>query len=145
MTHLNQDAVDLADDARRLLLELDREVPGAGALTAECRPATDVVDGRQEVQVLVDIPGVPANAIRIVVRRSTLLVVGAKFPPGTRTDTRFHLAERSYGHFARVVRLPGAIDAARARATLGAGELHIVIPRIDDRRGALVEIPVTPR
>ena len=35
---LDQDAADLADDARRLLVELDREVPGVSALTAECRP-----------------------------------------------------------------------------------------------------------
>jgi hypothetical protein len=33
------------------------------------------------------------------------------------------------------VRLSGAFDAGRARATLSAGELRIVLPKIHDRRG----------
>src|SRR6187399_711482 len=105
---LDQDAVDLAEDARRLLTELDREVPGAASLTAECRPAIDVLETSTALEVIVDIPGVSAQSLRVVIRRSTLLVVGAKLSPATDAQARFHLAERSYGRFARVVRLTGA-------------------------------------
>jgi len=139
---LDQDAVDLAEDARRLLTELDREVPGAASLTAECRPAIDVLETSTALEVIVDIPGVSAQSLRVVIRRSTLLVVGAKLSPATDAQARFHLAERSYGRFARVVRLTGAIDATRARATTSGGELRVILPRIDDRRGANFTIPV---
>jgi HSP20 family molecular chaperone IbpA len=40
------------------------------------------------------------------------------------------------------VRLTGAFDAARAVATLRAGELRVTLPRIEERRGREHRIPV---
>src|SRR5687767_247196 len=70
----HQEAADLADDARRLLLELDRDVPGAAAVNAECRPPLDVLETATAVEVVIDVPGVPPESLRVAVRRSTLLV-----------------------------------------------------------------------
>jgi HSP20 family protein len=139
---LHQDAADLAEDARQLLIELDREVPGAAALSAECRPPLDVLETSTAVEVVIDLPGVPPESIRIAIRRSTLLIVGAKQAPAIDARARFHVAERSYGRFARAVRLGGAFDASRARALARAGQLRIVLPRLDDRRGRIFVIPV---
>ena len=74
----HQDATDLAEDARRLLSELDREVPGAAAASAECRPALDVLETAAAVQLVMDVPGVPPDSLRVAIRRNTLLIVGAK-------------------------------------------------------------------
>lgn len=141
---LLNDAADLAEDARRLLLELDRDVPGAESATAECRPLLDVVETADRVEVVVDIPGVAPEALRVAVRRNTVLVVGVKLgAKSLEAARRFHLAERSYGRFARAVRLTGAIDATRAEATASNGQLRVTLPRIEDRRGAVIAIPVT--
>jgi len=139
---MNQDAADLADDARRMLVELDREVPGAAALNAECRPPLDVLETTSAVEVVVDVPGVPPDSLRVAIRRSTLLVVGAKVAAPLDPATRFHLAERSYGRFARAVRLSGAFDATRAHAVAAAGQLRVVLPRLEDRRGRMFQVPV---
>ena len=139
---LNQDAADLAEDARRLLTELDRDVPGAAQLSAECRPPLDVLETATALEIVVDVPGVRANSLRVAIRRSTLLVVGAKLAPDHDPASRYHLAERGYGRFARAVRLTGAVDATRARATAAGGELRIVLPRIEERRGVVLTIPV---
>ena len=72
----------------------------------------------------------------------TLVVVGAKLTPRTDADARYHLAERSYGRFARAVRLTGSIDASGARASAAGGELRVTLPRLDDRRGLVHRIPV---
>src|SRR5262245_52047891 len=114
---MHHDAADLAEDARRLLAELDRDVPGAESTTAECRPAVDVIETASTVEVIVDVPGVAPPALRVVVRRNAVLVVGVKLSSPD-PSMRFHLAERSYGRFARVVRLTGAADASRARASV---------------------------
>jgi HSP20 family protein len=137
-----QGAADLAEDARRLLTEIDREVPGAAAVTADCRPPLDVLETATALEVIIDVPGVPADSLRVAVRRSTLLVVGAKLATPADPSARFHLAERSYGRFARAVRLDGAFDAARARALVRAGQLRIILPRLEDRRGRVMQIPV---
>jgi len=139
---LHQDAADLAEDAKRLLLELDRDVPGAKNVTAECRPPLDVLETASTVEVVVDIPGVPIQALRVIVRRQTVLVVGVKLSSPSDPATRFHVAERGYGRFARAVRLHGAFDATRAHAVTSGGQLRVVLPRLEDRRGALISVPV---
>ena len=42
----------------------------------------------------------------------------------------------------RAVRLTGAFDAGKATATLSAGELRVILPRIEERRGRDIRIPV---
>ncbi len=138
---LSQDAADLAEEARRLLIELDRELPAAAA-ASDCRPPIDVFETTDAVEVVVDVPGVSPDLLRVVVRRDTVLVVGVKLPSAADPASRFHLAERSYGHFARAVRLGGAFDANRARARAGGGQLRVVLPRIDDRRGRVLPVKV---
>jgi len=135
-------AGDLAEDARQLLAEIDRDVPGAAQINADCRPPLDVFETAAGIEIVVDVPGVPRESVRVMVRRSTLLIVGAKLTAGVDRTARFHLAERSYGRFARVVRLSGAFDAARARAVSRAGQLRITLPRLEDRRGRVLRIPV---
>lgn len=139
---LHQDAADLAEDAQRLLHELDQLVPGAATATHECRPALDVLETTAAIEVVVDLPGVPADSLRVAIRRNTLLIVGAKLSGPVDPQARFHLAERGYGRFARVVRLGGAFDASRARAVARAGQLRIVLPRLDDQRGRVFMIAV---
>jgi HSP20 family protein len=133
---------DLAEDARQLLAEIDRDVPGAAQISADCRPPLDVFETAVGIEIVVDVPGVPSDSVRVIVRRSTLLIVGAKLATGFDRTTRVHLAERSYGRFARVVRLSGAFDSARARAVTRAGQLRITLPRLEDRRGRVLRIPV---
>lgn len=138
-----QDAAELAEDARHLLTELDREAPGVASFNGECRPPLDVFDTTDSVEVVVDVPGVVPESLRVAVRRSTVLVVGAKLPSPSGAGARFHLAERAYGRFARAVRLAGPIDPSRATARLAAGQLRLVLPRITDRRGQVYNVPVT--
>ena len=135
-------AAELAQDARRLIGDLDARVPGAAAASGECRPPLDVFETTNAVEVVVDVPGMSAETIRVSIRGNAVLVVGAKLGPTAAPTTRFHLAERAYGRFARVVRLTGALDAGRAKATVTGGQLRIVMPRIEDRRNRTIDVPV---
>lgn len=133
---------DLGEEARRLFDRLERE--HAGGAAGECLPPIDVVETASTVEVVMDVPGVAAEDVEIVFGRGVLVIGGRKQPPGCEHgDAAFHLAERAFGGFARAVRLSGAFDAGRASATLAAGELRIVLPRIEERRGRERRIPVT--
>ena len=140
--HVHQDAAELAEDARRLLAELDAQIPGAAAASGECRPPLDVLETAEAVEVVVDVPGMPADALRVAIHGNAVLIVGAKLGLTVAPTTRFHLAERAYGRFARVVRLAGAVDSRRARAAVTAGQLRIIVPRIEDQRGRAIDVPV---
>lgn len=141
-THLPQDAAELAADARRLLLDLDARVPGAAGATGECRPALDVIETTGAIEVIADLPGVAPEAVRVSIRRNTVLVVGVKLSAGADAAARFHVAERGFGRFARAVRVSGAVDSSRAKASVSGGQLRIVLPRLADRRGRVIDVPV---
>lgn len=109
----------------------------------ECSPPLDVIETAATVEIILDVPGVIASSVTLLFSRNTLVIAGQKLPAACEHHAAaFHLAERSFGDFARAVRLTGAYDAGAARATLSAGELRIVLPRIEDRRGAEIRIPI---
>ena len=135
---VGQDISDLSDDVRRIFQELDRQ--GGRPLTAaagQCNPALDVFETDETVEVVVDLPGVAPSALRVVLKGGVVLVAGEKLsmPPVGIGAGDFHLVERAFGRFARAVRVTAAFDGARVTASLVAGELRIVLPRIHDRRG----------
>ena len=132
---------DFADEIRRTFLELGR-VFGAESLAGECAPPIDVYETDESVEVLVDLPGVEPAAVRIFAKGDSILVAGDKSPRRARGESSFHLVERGYGRFARVVRLGRACDTSKARAQITDGELQISLPKVADRRGRAIPIAV---
>ena len=145
MARIHFEPQDLPEDVRRLFEAVWREAEPSNASGAvECSPPVDVLETATGVEILMDLPGVPAATVRVVFSRGVLLVAGHKPPPSCahRLEAAFHVAERAFGRFARIVRLDGSFDAERAVATLSTGELRVSVPRIDDRRGREIRIPV---
>ena len=135
------DRRDLGDDLRRLLNQLDDG--GAAGATGECSPPCDVADRPGAVEIIMDVPGVVAESLTILFARNAVVIAGDKPPAACQHgEAAFHQAERTFGRFTRIVQLSGAFDAGRAHATLGAGELRLTVPRIDERRGRDIRVPI---
>lgn len=141
------DPADLAEDVHRLLDDLSRRRPDRRhVVTGECMPVVDVFETERAVEIVVDLPGVSADCVRILFKGGVVLIVGEKERPdiSKRAQASFHLVERDFGRFARAVRISAAIDAAQARARLANGELRIVLPRLKERRGGGILVPIEP-
>ena len=133
---------EMGDELRRLFDLLDGQSQAAGG-TGECNPPLDVIDSPSSIDIVMDLPGVRPESVQVVLARGTVLIAGTKLPAGCgHKNAAFHMAERTFGRFARVVRLGGAVDGGRARATLAAGELRIEFPRIEERRGREIRISI---
>ncbi len=130
-------------ERRELPAELLRLLD-ATPVAAECTPPLDIIETEAAIEAILDIPGVPCDSVEIVFSNNVLLVTGQKLP-GTceHRDAAFHIAERSFGRFARAIGVEGAFDTGRATATLTDGELRIVLPRLAERRGGQIRIPIT--
>ena len=127
---------------RRELPE-DLQVLLEAGLAPECTPPFDIVEAADGLEVLMDLPGVTAGEIEIVVARNVLLIAGRKLPRACEdSHAAFHVAERAFGRFTRAIRLDDAFDTGGATATLNGGELRLVLPRQAERRGAPIRIPV---
>jgi HSP20 family protein len=134
---------ELAEDIRDLFQDLAATLRHEfRAYSGECHPSLDVLETERTVEVVMDVAGVPQDAIRILFRAGVLVIAGEKAPSTAHSDQTFHLVEREFGRFARAVRLTGAFDIEQSRATLSDGELTIVLPKMLDRRGQGHRIPV---
>jgi len=106
---------DFADEVRLVFLELGR-VFGGESLAGECSPAVDVYETDDTMEITVDLPGVVPGALRLFGKGDNILIAGEKSARRARGESSFHLVERGYGHFARVVRLSHARETPRRRA-----------------------------
>ena len=121
---MDLDPADLTQDVQRLFEDLARRRPDRRHVVAgECMPVVDVFETERTVEIVLDLPGVAADALRVLVKSGVVLIVGEKERPllSKNTPASFHLVERDFGRFARAVRVAGAVDVAGARAR-GAGE-----------------------
>jgi HSP20 family protein len=141
----SSEARELSDDVRELFEDLAAALPHEQrAYSGECHPPLDVLETDAAVEVVVDVSGIPPAALRVLFRAGVLLVAGEKAPPRASDDQTFHLVEREFGRFARAVRLNGAFDVPRARASVDDGELTIVLPKLVERRDQSHRVPVVP-
>ena len=134
------EAAELADEVRRLFDDLQQAHDAApGGLHA---PPMDVVEREEFVEVVLDLAGVSPEDVRVLFKNNTLVIAGCKWPtngtsPGA---TAFHLVERSFGRFARAVRITATLDLTRARATMTEGELRVRLPRLNSGQEFVIPI-----
>ena len=141
----SDDLQALAGDVGRLFEDLAARRSGRRhVVTGECVPLVDVFETDRSVEIVVDVPGVATDALRIAFKAGIVLIVGEKErpDPSTLAPASFHVVERDFGRFVRAVRINSAIDAAGTRARLSHGELRIVLPRRHERRGLPIEIAI---
>jgi HSP20 family protein len=130
---------DWAEDLRQAFREagvpLGREASG-------WVPPMDVIERAEGIEVILDLAGA-RGAVRVTVKGGVLIVAGEKRQPGKCAHgAAFHVAERTFGAFVRAIPLRIAFDAAGIKARLANGELRITVPRIEDRRGREIDIPI---
>ena len=142
---ISSDVGDVSADVRRLFEDLARQRPERRhQITGECLPLLDVFETHDALDLLLDLPGVSPSNIRVLVKGGVVIIAGEKDrpDPSARGPASFHLVERDFGRFARAVRVHVAIDASRASASLSNGELRVRLPKIAERRGQGLLVPV---
>jgi HSP20 family protein len=112
--------------------------PEAGSWT----PGVDVYESRGEVKVVVEVPGLSLEALRVVHNNGKLEITGERRERRPAGAVGFLCLERPIGRFKRTISLDVPVDIARSEARLARGLLVVTIPRLKDRRGRETVIPV---
>jgi HSP20 family protein len=142
---LPAEVADFGDEVRRIFLEISHTLASSNLGAGECSPALDVYERDDTIEIVADLPGVAPAAVRVLARGDTILIAGEKTARRPTPASSFHLVERDFGRFARAVRLSYPCDTSRARARFQNGELHVTVPKIAERRGRTIEIPLEDR
>lgn len=137
------EAAGLAEEVRRLFEELDRQHQATQrGLAGICTPSMDVIERQDRIDILMDVPGVEADDLRVLFKDGTLVIAGCKWPAGSAAShgSAYHLVERNFGRFVRVAQLSAAVDVAACRATLHRGELQLSLPKLNGGRETLIPV-----
>jgi HSP20 family protein len=118
----------------------ERPDPAAGG---EWVPGVDVYECHGELNVVVEVPGLGPEFLRVGYKDGTLALSGDRREKRPHGALGFLCVERPQGRFARSIPLDLPVDISQARARLKGGLLTITIPRLKDRRGREVVIPIT--
>lgn len=119
------------------ILDRAERLPGS-----DWSPAVDVLELRERLMVIVEVPGLAPESLKVAFRDRALVVSGDRRAPRVGQGARFHCLERPHGKFERSIPLDEPVDVAGASASLAGGVLTVVLPRLRERRGRETVIKV---
>ena len=105
-------------------------------------PNVDVYETAGEWVARFELPGVDPDQVRLAVDGNQLIVAGEKIRPRNGPEGRFHCVERGYGRFQRVLPIGIPVNPHQARAEFRDGLLEVVFPKVENRRGGEIPIPI---
>src|SRR5262245_29324282 len=108
---------EFADEIRQVFHTLGRAF-SSESIVGECSPPIDVYETDDTLEVVAELPGVDPALVHVIAKGDALLIAGDKPARRTAGESSFHLVERGYGRFARVIRLSRPCNPAGARATV---------------------------
>jgi HSP20 family protein len=116
----------------RLFDEFTRGLGIPGRVLNNLVPKTDVAETDQSIEITAELPGLERKDVDISLEDNMLVIRGEKkFEKEEKDESgkNYHVAERSYGAFYRLIALPKGVDASRIQATMSNGVLKIAIPK----------------
>jgi HSP20 family protein len=88
-------------------------------------PKLDVSEGRKNIIVKAEIPGIEAKDFDISIDGRLLNIRGEKKQEQTEEEETYYRVERSYGYFNRTIELPAEVDPNKVDASYKKGILKI--------------------
>ena len=110
------------------------------AITSAWVPACDVFEGREAVRIIMEVPGVKPEDVKLSLENNVLTIRGEKKQAAEENTERVHRYERSYGVFERSFALPSTVDADKIEATYDAGILTVSLPKAERARPRQIEV-----
>lgn len=102
----------------------------------------DVSETDREIQVCAELPGVSESDIELTLDGDLLTLKGEKKFADERKDADHHVVERSYGRFARSIRLPFTAEENAVSAEFKDGVLTVHVAKPAEAAPAAKRIPI---
>ena len=140
---LHRDMDRMFDDVLRgfgVPAAFDRSAANGAAI-----PKMDVVDGEHDVRITAELPGLDEKDIEVTLANGVLTIRGERKTDSEdkAKDDRYHLRERSFGAFERSMRIDVPVKEDSIKATFANGLLSVVLPKTDDAKSKVRQIPIT--
>lgn len=115
--------------------------PGNGdAITSAWVPPCDVFEDKEAVRIIMEVPGVKPEDVRLSLENNMLTIRGEKKQVAEEKAERVHRYERSYGVFERAFALPSSVDVEQIEARYDNGILTVTLPKAERARPRQIEV-----
>lgn len=94
-------------------------------------PSADITEDEKEYQILMDIPGMDKNDIKINIQDGRVSVTGERKTEEKKEKADYVRQERYYGSFFRSFKLPDKIKEDDIQASFKEGVLKLLIPKAE--------------
>lgn len=111
-----------------------------GGLPGMRVPKVDVIDREGEIAVKAELPGVSKDDLEVTLSDDMLTLRASTRSEFKEEKGQYFHREMSRGEFSRTLRLPGAVDADKAKASFKDGILEVVIPKAAGSKRQSVKI-----
>ena len=118
-------------EVQRTFEDFSRRSPLAGLGSDILAPRIDIAESKDAIDLTAELPGVDEKDVDVTLADGVLTIRGEKKAERDEKDKdkNWHVVERSYGSFSRVISLPFDPDSAKVEAKFEKGVLHIHLPK----------------
>ena len=112
-------------------------------LTTAWVPACDVSEDKENLRIVLDLPGVCPEEVKISLENHILTIRGEKRQVTEESNDRWHRYERAYGSFMRSFTLPEDADGTKISAEYKDGVLNVRLPKSEKAKPKSIEVKVS--
>lgn len=132
----------LRDEMDRIFDRFFGEWPSLEPFRNGWTPSVDVSETQDNIVVKGEMPGMDPKDIQISLSDGLLTIKGEKKQEEEEKDENYHLLERRYGSFSRMIRLPHDVQADKVKASYKNGVLKVILPKSEEAKKKEVKIRV---
>lgn len=103
-------------------------------------PPIDVEEGKDQLSIKVDLPGLQKQDIEVSAEGSVLTIKGQRKSGKSEKDRNFRRVERSFGQFVRKLDVGAPIDAEKVKAAYQDGVLEVLVKTTDVSKQKKIEV-----
>jgi HSP20 family protein len=111
-------------------------------LVEDWMPAVNVYEGRDNLVIEAELPGMQKDEIQIYISGDNLNMTGQRTEDREEKGRGTCRAERSFGYFHRIIPLPAPVNADAIEACYRDGILTVTCPKTDKAMRKQVEVKV---
>ncbi|MDE5455951.1 Hsp20 family protein [Bradyrhizobium sp. CSA112] len=126
----------LQQEIDRLFEGVTRNLPGLAATTM---PSMDISETDKVIEITAELPGLEKKDVELNVADNLLTIRGEKKNEREEKNKDYHLVERSYGSFSRLVELPSGVKVEDISAEIANGVLKVTVQKPAPKQSKKIE------
>ena len=126
-------------EVEKAFRELWARLSGGGLAPLAWEPPADAIEGKDEVIILVDVPGFTKDEIKVKVTESSVEISAQKGAPAL-PGGRYILRQRTWASLYKRIDLPVKVRPELAKARLENGVLEVRVPKSELAREVQVTV-----